>query len=346
MFVGMLPTWGDKWNLAWGVGPEVFTPDNAEAYGEWLGRRYRDDSIIWILGGDRPIEKDEHRRIIEAMVRGIKRGDGGAHLMTFHPSGGRNSADVFHDSDWLDFNMIQSGHRWPCRANYEFMLENLQREPQKPTLDGEPCYEDHPVKGSIWNQRNKPGVLLPWFDEWDTRVAAYQSMLSGACGHTYGDHNIWQMWLPGRPPKSVARTPWPQALHHPGSQQMKYFRDLFQARPFWKMRWAPALIVDSEGVHAARSQDGSFCVVYLPEGQPATIALERLSGETINAWWFNPRQNSSQLIGEFKRTKVRTFTPPSAGRNNDWVLVVDDSSKGLPRLGFSHQNIIPKVKDS
>jgi len=52
MFVGMLPTWGDKWVKRWGVGPEIFSPENAESYGEWLGRRYRDDPIIWILGGD------------------------------------------------------------------------------------------------------------------------------------------------------------------------------------------------------------------------------------------------------------------------------------------------------
>src|SRR5687768_13660078 len=52
--VGMLPTWGDKWNPGrHGAGPEVFNPKNAEVYGEWLGRRYRDNAIIWILGGDR-----------------------------------------------------------------------------------------------------------------------------------------------------------------------------------------------------------------------------------------------------------------------------------------------------
>ncbi len=121
MFIGMLPTWGDKWNLKWGVGPEVFTPENAEIYGKWLGSRYRDRSIIWILGGDRPIESDRHRQIINAMARGLKRGDGGAHLMTYHPCGGTNSADLFHEADWLDFNMTQSGHRRPCRPNYEFI---------------------------------------------------------------------------------------------------------------------------------------------------------------------------------------------------------------------------------
>ena len=38
LYVGLLPTWGDKWNKKWGVGPEIFTPANAEAYGA-LARR-------------------------------------------------------------------------------------------------------------------------------------------------------------------------------------------------------------------------------------------------------------------------------------------------------------------
>ncbi len=31
--IGMLPTWGGKWNKKWGVGPEIFTPANALTYG-------------------------------------------------------------------------------------------------------------------------------------------------------------------------------------------------------------------------------------------------------------------------------------------------------------------------
>ena len=58
LYIGMLPTWGDKWNKKWGQGPEIFTPENAEAYGEWLGRRYKDAGLVWILGGDRPVETD------------------------------------------------------------------------------------------------------------------------------------------------------------------------------------------------------------------------------------------------------------------------------------------------
>jgi hypothetical protein len=47
----------------------MFTPENAEIFGRWLGQRYKDASnIIWILGGDRPIETETHQEIIEAMA--------------------------------------------------------------------------------------------------------------------------------------------------------------------------------------------------------------------------------------------------------------------------------------
>ncbi len=350
MYIGMLPTWGDKWNLKWGVGPEVFTPENAEAYGEWLGKRYRDRAIIWILGGDRSVDTDTHRSIIESMAKGIRRGDDDRNLMTFHPQGQQNSADIFHQQDWLDFNMVQSGHGRPGRPNYWFNEKNLSLSPTKPTLDGEPCYEDHPVKDSKWNRRNEPGVLLDWFDEWDVRVAAYQSMLSGACGHTYGNHNIWQMWLPGRPEKSVARTPWPESLHHAGALHMKYFRNVFETRPFWKLEpYQKGVAQDNpEGpdhVRAARDTDGNFMLAYLPTGKTIHVGLSGINGKSIRAWWFNPRQNASQLIGDFQKTASRSFTPPTQGRNNDWLLVIDSVDAKLARLGSSYQNLIPKVRE-
>lgn len=350
MFVGMLPTWGDKWVKRWGVGPEVFTPENAEAYGEFLGRRYREKPVVWILGGDRSPGNDRHLEIIRRMARGLERGDGGRHLMTFHPQGTKNSAEWFHEDDWLDFNMVQSGHARPATPNYRLMLGNRKLRPVKPTLDGEPCYEDHPVKGETWRRRHEKGVLLDWFDEWNVRRAAYQSLLAGACGHTYGNHNIWQMWLPERKPISVARTPWPEALAHPGSRQMKYFRGLFEARLFHRLEPDQELVAgpNPEGddhVRAARARDRSFAVLYIPTGKPVTVSSERLDGEKVRAWWFNPRQNASQLIGEIAKEGKRQFEPPTSGRNNDWVLVLDDAAQEMPRLGSSYQHIVPRVAE-
>ena len=77
LYIGMLPTWGDKWNRKWGVGPEIFTPENARSFGAFIGRRYAEQPIIWILGGDRPIENESHRAIVRAMAEGLREGDGG-----------------------------------------------------------------------------------------------------------------------------------------------------------------------------------------------------------------------------------------------------------------------------
>ena len=131
----MLPTWGDKWNKKWGVGPEIFTVANAEAYGEWLGRRYKDAGIIWILGGDRPVDSAAHIDIMRAMARGLRKGDGGAHLRTFHPTGGNGSATWFHDDDWLDFNMRQNGHVAEFTGRYDMTRADYDRTPVKPVLD-------------------------------------------------------------------------------------------------------------------------------------------------------------------------------------------------------------------
>src|SRR5262245_42769169 len=72
IYVALLPTWGDKWNKKWGVGPEIFNAQNAEGYGEWLGRRYKEAGIVWVLGGDRPVENETHKEIIRAMARGLR----------------------------------------------------------------------------------------------------------------------------------------------------------------------------------------------------------------------------------------------------------------------------------
>ena len=145
IYVGFLPTWGDKWNKKWGTGPEIFTPHNAEVFGEWLGKRYRDAGIVWILGGDRPVENERHKEITRALARGLLQGDGGAHLITFHPTGGGGSSESFHNEEWLDFNMRQNGHQAEFTGRYDQTRADYDRTPIKPVLDGEPIYEDHPL---------------------------------------------------------------------------------------------------------------------------------------------------------------------------------------------------------
>jgi len=223
LHIGMLPTWGDKliFNV-WGC-TEIFTPENAAIYGEFLGRRYRDQPIIWILGGDRPPENERHLAIVRAMAAGLRRGDEGQHLLTYHPTGGQSSAEWFHGDDWLSFNMIQSGHWARNNPNYRMIAADYARTPTKPCLDGEPCYEQIPIQF-------KPA--LGRFDDLDVRKAAYWAVFAGAHGHTYGANGIFQFHLPSRPAEFDAVTPWQEALSFPGAGQLRHLRALMESRPF------------------------------------------------------------------------------------------------------------------
>jgi hypothetical protein len=105
MVFGMLPTWGSYWKQVGQDRPPVLNASNARAYGRFLGARYRAADLIWILGGDQNVESDGERRVVDELAAGIREGDGGAHLMTFHPRGPGLSSLRLHDAPWLDFNM-------------------------------------------------------------------------------------------------------------------------------------------------------------------------------------------------------------------------------------------------
>ncbi|MCW5969939.1 MAG: glycoside hydrolase family 140 protein [Blastocatellales bacterium] len=337
--VGLLPTWGDKWQTTrGGRGPVVFNAENARGFGEWMGRRYRDAPVIWILGGDRNIYSEQDRAIIEAMARGLRRGDGGAHLITFHPRGPGRSSDYFHNADWLDFNMSQSSHAARDHDNGLFTAHDYALDPVKPTLDGEPRYEHIPVGFYL------QGVSRHLrFDDYDVRQAAYWSMLAGACGHTYGNNNIWQMWAPGREPVIDANVAWREALDHPGALQMGIVRRLFESRPFIRLAPYDAMIVDGPRaggakVRAALADDGSFAFVYSPRGESFTLRLDAVKTiERVNAWWFDPRYGNAFMIHTGDNAALQTFTPPGRGRGQDWILVLDDSAKKFPAPGIKER---------
>jgi len=81
IYIALLPTWGDKIKKDWGDGPEIFTIENARAYGEFIGKRYgHRDNLIWIMGGDRSFEPKQ-LEIVRAMAEGIRATEAKRHLM-------------------------------------------------------------------------------------------------------------------------------------------------------------------------------------------------------------------------------------------------------------------------
>jgi hypothetical protein len=368
LYIGMVPIWSKEYvqqdrsllnNPSYGPsirsairaqGPSVVDKSSAYTYGRFLGDRYRDKPIIWILGGDWFASGIED--IWRAMATGIASGDGGTQLKTYHPKSPRSSSQWFHNDAWLDFNMLQTGHS-SLNRNYDLVAADYDRIPVKPVVDGEGGYEGY---------NNIEAYLV--------RRIAYCGVFAGAAGYTYGANAVFGATSrsSGRAPRNQATgrgvttesaagvqdgevpnrapsMPWKEALQLPAGAQMQHLRALIESRPMLLRIPDQWLLINdpmgtSDRIQACRASDGSYAFIYTATGVKLGIRMvdriyEKLSGNVIKAYWYDPRLGTSAYIGEFPKTESREFTPPSSGRGNDWVLVLDDAARNFPAPGTS-----------
>ncbi|HYG36710.1 MAG TPA: glycoside hydrolase family 140 protein [Clostridia bacterium] len=348
LYVGLLPTWGkyvtpDAFN---GKVDGIFNPTNAQVYGQFLGARYKDRrNIIWILGGDKAPSTPEALAIWRAMAKGIAIGVAGkedfsACLMTYHTSGPGNASDYVHDEPWLDFTGIQSSHGDRI-FNWHMIEANYRRQPTKPVLDLESSYPDAWIRTEWVPQHLRSSMTSrgPSNDD-HARRAAYWSIFSGACGHTYGHNSIWQMMSPGRGPVLDAKAFWYDALNAPSAAQMGLLRALIESRPYQTQVPDQTLLASEPGNdvdHLAALRGDGYAMIYTPTGKPFRVRLDKLTGKRVKAYWFDPRTGKCTKIGGFARKGEREFNPPGEPAiGNDWVLMLEDPRRGLkpPRIAF------------
>lgn len=346
LYVALLPCWGVNYvSNAHGADVEIFDEVNARTYGEWIGKRYGGrTNIVWVVGGDDdPLAGGgDFRPVYRAMAEGIATGVTGQTpqwdkpheawdklLMTFHPRGGRTSSEWFHEDAWLDFNMLQTGHRSLNNpASYQAVLADRELMPIKPVIDGEPCYEDHPA-WQQWRSDDPAFRGKARFGEREVRQAAYWSMLSGAAGHTYGHHAIWQMYEAGDEPINFAEPPWQEALDRPGAASLEQVRRIFTARTFARLEPDPTLVVEGErGVRAARVEGSQALLAYFPGRFTVRLRMDGLRGDHMEGYWVNAKSGASTRLERTPKPGEAEFTPPDGG-SGDWVLVLDVGPRPL-----------------
>jgi len=193
--------------------------------------------------------------------------------------------------------------------------------PTKPCLDSEPRYEDHPIN---WQPGNG------WFDDLEVRQAAYWALFAGACGHTYGCHDIWQFWTAQRQPVSAARTDWCVALDLPGAYDMRHARALLLSRPYFTRIPDQSLVADpgeaTNHVQATRDgtpgqADASYIMAYLPMLRAVDIDTSVIAAPRLRAWWFDPREGVALPLTEFENSGRCALRPPASGP--DWVVEIE-----------------------
>jgi hypothetical protein len=233
--------------------------------------------------------------------------------------------------------MRQNGHQVEFNGTYENTRHDYDRTPAKPVLDGEPVYEDHPI--SFAADRFGHSISA------DIRRPIYWDLFSGACGHTYGHHSVWQMFDPNRgKPINNPLMPWYDAINQPGAAQLRHAKQLLLSRPYLT-RVPDDTIIVADTVRtsvpgagryrfvATRDASGSFAMVYAPIGRAFRVDMTKITGAIVKAWWFNPRDGAARAIGEFPNTGAREFAPPDPGESLDWVLVLDDAAKNFNAPG-------------
>lgn len=322
MHIAMAPAWIKHVTPPRGEGLSV---QNAYTFGRWIGERYRDDPIIWLMGGD---DVEWHEAIVEELARGITHGVTGSDtghdgvVMTYHPSWAQSSAAKFHRASWLDFNFIQSGHCGrTLTAGHQLTTADFDRWPAKPTMDGEPFYEGHP---------RCMDSSQPYSTAQQVRNGLFNAAFGGGAGIAYGHHSVWQMYQPGRKGVNGPVQYWYDALSDPAATQVVHLRKLLESRPILTRIPDGGSGTGGAGTRSTRAEDGAYAMTYSSDGRAIAMDLDRLSGSVARLWWFDPRTGAATGIGDKPARGVTKMIPPD---DQDWVLVADDADRGFPPPG-------------
>jgi hypothetical protein len=319
LYLALVPAWGSFAEM------RKLTVDTAPIYGRFLAKRYKHKpNIVWLNGGD--THADMATMAWQSLGKTIK-GIDPDHLMTFHPFGRTDSSWTFHNASWLDFNMFQSGHQsyaqdtTPCARgedNWKYIVDDWGRSPARPSIDGEPSYENMP-HGLDFTQE-------PIWQAADVRRYAWWAVFAGAFGHSYGENSVMQFHVAGEKSAYWAHIPWQEAIDAPGAGQMRHLKDLMLSRPYMERTPDQALIVDN-GLRydrVAATRGARYAMAYSYTGANFRVQMGRIGGKRVNAAWYDPRTGATQPIGIFVNQGKRLFTPPGTpAPGNDWVLLLD-----------------------
>ncbi|MBO9617519.1 MAG: glycoside hydrolase family 140 protein [Niabella sp.] len=326
IYMALVPVWGSN------VKEGKVSTAQAAVYARFLANRFKKyTNIIWMNGGDIP--GDEHMEVWNTIGTTLKKYDP-AHLVTFHPRGRYSSSDWFHNKTWLDFNMVQSGHRNYAQDtttgekhhygedNWKYIKNDRSLVPVKPVLDGEPSYEHIPQ--GLHDSRQ------PKWTAADVRRYAYWSVFAGAAGFTYGDNAVMQFYAAGEKNGSYGvQENWKAELTAPGATQMQFVKELVQTYDYFSRVPAQELVVNnnrSKYDYILATKGKGYAMAYTYTGKRFSVDLSKLGFKPAKAKWYIPASGKYIPAQLSKATGVLSFAPPAAKADTDGtdrVLVLE-----------------------
>ncbi|HEX5651941.1 MAG TPA: glycoside hydrolase family 140 protein [Chitinophagaceae bacterium] len=325
IYMALVPVWGSN------VKDGKVSLGHATSYASFLVERFKHKpNIIWLNGGD--IKGSDGMNVWKTMGVVIKKNDP-QHLMTFHPRGRYSSSEWFHSESWLDFNMFQSGHRNYAQDtsqneknhfgedNWRYVQADYRLKPVKPTLDGEPSYENIP--------HGLHDSLQPRWTAADLRRYAYWSVFAGGAGFTYGENAVMQFHSRGDKDANFGvNNNWKQTMTAPGAEQMQWLsRLVLSSKSYFDRVPAQEILVANSGQkyeYLLATKGKRFAMVYTHLGNSFQVAIPKLRFKPISATWYDPRTGERTGIVFSNKKKIISFDPPGEpAPGNDWVLILE-----------------------
>lgn len=304
--------------------------NKCRAFGQFLGRRYKDfNNILWMSGNDfQDWRNANNDAVVRAVALGVQDTDS-RHLHTLELDYLVSSS--LDNSRWTSILGLNATYTY--YPTYAQLLKDYTRTNFLPNFMVEANYEfEHDWTGNETLRRQE-----------------YWTMLCGATGQLYGNGYTWP-FVGG----------WQAHLDTPGVTQLESLKNLFEPRAWYNLVpdqdhtvvtagygtfIATGSVNDSDYATAARTPDGSLVMVYIPTSRTCTVDLSKLSG-SATAHWFDPANGSYVPItgSPFANVGTRNFETPGSNSDGDadWVLILETNPPPIPiplrRPAFVQQN--------
>jgi hypothetical protein len=277
---------------------------NMYQYGKYLGQRYKNfENIIWVMGGD--CAPGNAMDEIREMVRGIEEASG-PQIFTVHNGRYQSGLTAYPGENWIDLNSTYASES----TTASYLKPDFQRS-----------YPFYYIEGTYENLGATPAQL---------RGQMYLPVLMGANGTFFGNYPLFNF-----------NSGWDNSavLESQGAKDLQRSGEFFKSREWNKL--VPDLnhtlltngygdLNSSSYGAAAITRDGSSAIMYVPDNRELTVNLTLISGNQTHVWWYQPSTGKVTDMKLISDSPSQSFIPPSSG---DWLLVLDDATRGLGSPG-------------
>lgn len=301
------------------------TAAHLQNFGAFIAGRYgRYGNIIWGMAGDNSLSQsdlDQHWNIALGMQSILgpnpltyckgQRYPHNTGIALINANGGVSRYPGFNVNNAYSSNCAANGY-----TQVSVALTEYARSPVYPFFVDENDYEGN---GSCTAN--------------DIRLALYGPALSGACGHCFGDEQLWGFGCANNLIANGPAATLASSLNTTGAQHSTIFAQVMQQYAWWKLvpKTDTSLVTTALGsgastISPALSSDGTFAMIYTAGGTGFTVALSALSVSSFRARWYDPTNGTFTTASgsPFSNSGTNAFTTPgnNAAGDPDWLLVL------------------------